>query len=82
MTVSTIGVDGFRSRVVLLKQYNEEGFIFTQIIIQKGKAIESNPRFVFFLKLWSAKSLLKVLHKRLFSSVSDTALIQGQMVVN
>jgi pyridoxamine 5'-phosphate oxidase len=48
MTVSTIGVDGFRSRVVILKQYNEEGFIFTQIIIQKGKAIESNPNVYHF----------------------------------
>ncbi len=29
MTVSTIGLDGFpKARVVLLKKYNEEGFIF------------------------------------------------------
>ena len=29
MTVSTIGLDGFpKSRVVLLKKFNEEGFIF------------------------------------------------------
>ena len=29
MTVATIGLDGFpKSRVVLLKKYNEEGFIF------------------------------------------------------
>ena len=29
MTISTIGIDGFpKARVVLLKKYNEEGFIF------------------------------------------------------
>lgn len=45
MTVSTIGLDGFpRGRVVLLKKFNEEGFIFyTNYNSEKGKAIIENP---------------------------------------
>ncbi|MEH6407618.1 MAG: pyridoxamine 5'-phosphate oxidase [Leeuwenhoekiella sp.] len=45
MTVSTIGIDGFpKSRIVLLKQYDEKGFIFyTNYESEKGKAIEANP---------------------------------------
>ena len=44
MTISTIGVDGFpKSRVVLLKKYTEEGFIFyTNYNSEKGKAIATN----------------------------------------
>jgi pyridoxamine 5'-phosphate oxidase len=47
MTVSTIGLDGFpKSRVVLLKKFSEEGFIFyTNYNSEKGKA----SLFVFFL---------------------------------
>lgn len=45
MTVSTIGLDGFpKSRVVLLKKFSEEGFIFyTNYNSEKGKAIQNNP---------------------------------------
>ena len=45
MTVSTIGLDGYpKSRVVLLKRYTYEGFIFyTNYLSEKGKAIEQNP---------------------------------------
>ncbi|MBU2951175.1 pyridoxamine 5'-phosphate oxidase [Tamlana agarivorans] len=45
MTVSTLGLDGYpKSRVVLLKRYTYEGFIFyTNYNSEKGKAIESNP---------------------------------------
>lgn len=44
MTVSTIGLDGFpKSRVVLLKKFNEEGFIFyTNYESEKGIAIANN----------------------------------------
>jgi len=44
MTISTIGLDGFpKSRVVLLKKYTHEGFIFyTNYNSEKGKAIEAN----------------------------------------
>ncbi len=45
MTVSTIGTDGFpKSRVVLLKEYSNEGFVFyTNYNSEKGKAIAQNP---------------------------------------
>ena len=45
MTVATIGLDGFpKSRVVLLKKYDEEGFVFyTNYDSEKGKAILNNP---------------------------------------
>ncbi|MBV7270386.1 pyridoxamine 5'-phosphate oxidase [Winogradskyella luteola] len=45
MTISTIGLDGYpKSRVVLLKKYTYEGFIFyTNYNSEKGKAIKANP---------------------------------------
>lgn len=45
MTVSTFGQDGFpKSRIVLLKQYTYEGFIFfTNYDSEKGRAIAANP---------------------------------------
>ncbi len=45
MTVATIGLDGYpKSRVVLLKKYTYEGFIFyTNYRSEKGKAIAKNP---------------------------------------
>ncbi|MCL4152226.1 UNVERIFIED_CONTAM: hypothetical protein GTU68_040614, partial [Idotea baltica] len=45
MTVATIGLDGFpKSRVVLLKKFTYEGFIFyTNYKSEKGKAIANNP---------------------------------------
>lgn len=46
MTISTIGLDGVpKNRVVLLKKYTWEGFIFyTNYNSDKGKAIENNPK--------------------------------------
>lgn len=46
MTISTIGKEGFpKNRVVLLKKYTYEGFIFyTNYNSEKGKAIEENPK--------------------------------------
>ncbi|WNH10407.1 pyridoxamine 5'-phosphate oxidase [Thalassobellus suaedae] len=45
MTISTIGLDGYpKNRVVLLKRYTYEGFIFyTNYTSEKGKAIDVNP---------------------------------------
>ena len=45
MTIATIGKDGFpKSRVVLLKKYNEAGFVFyTNYKSEKGRAIKENP---------------------------------------
>ena len=53
MTVSTIGLDGFpKSRVVLLKRFTYEGFIFyTNYNSEKVKAIAHNPN-VFLSFFW------------------------------
>ncbi|AUC81630.1 pyridoxamine 5'-phosphate oxidase [Lacinutrix sp. Bg11-31] len=46
MTISTIGLNGFpKSRVVLLKKFTFEGFIFyTNYESEKGLAIQNNPK--------------------------------------
>ena len=46
MTISTIGTNGFpKNRVVLLKKYTLDGFIFyTNYKSEKGQAIEKNPK--------------------------------------
>ncbi|WP_457615745.1 pyridoxamine 5'-phosphate oxidase [Lutibacter sp.] len=46
MTISTIGTDNYpKNRIVLLKKYTWEGFIFyTNYNSEKGKAIEKNPQ--------------------------------------
>ena len=45
MSLSTIGTDGFpQSRIVLLKDFNEQGFtFFTNYGSEKGQAIAHNP---------------------------------------
>lgn len=46
MSISTLGLDGFpKTRVVLLKKYTHEGFIFyTNYESEKGKAIKKYPK--------------------------------------
>ncbi len=46
MTIASIGKDGFpKSRVVLLKSYSENGFVFfTNYKSDKGRAIANNPK--------------------------------------
>lgn len=46
MSLSTIGLDGFpQTRVVLLKEYDKEGFVFyTNYGSEKGRAIEKDPK--------------------------------------
>lgn len=46
MTITTIGSDGFpKARVVLLKKYDENGFVFyTNYTSEKGKAIAENNK--------------------------------------
>ena len=45
MTISTLGLDGYpKNRVVLLKKYTDEGFVFyTNYESEKGRAILANP---------------------------------------
>lgn len=46
MAVSAIGLDGFpKSRIVLLKKYDENGFVFyTNYNSEKGQSILANPK--------------------------------------
>ena len=75
MTVSTIGLDGFpRARVVLLKKFNEEGFIFyTNYDSEKGKAIEVNPHIClsFFWHSMERQVIIKGIAEKTAPSVSD-----------
>ncbi|UPQ79548.1 pyridoxamine 5'-phosphate oxidase [Flavobacterium azooxidireducens] len=75
MTVSTIGLDGFpKSRVVLLKKFNEEGFIFyTNYESEKGKAIEANPKLClsFFWHSMERQVIIKGIAEKTTSSISD-----------
>ncbi|WP_396188346.1 pyridoxamine 5'-phosphate oxidase [Flavobacterium sp.] len=75
MTVSTIGLDGFpKSRVVLLKKFNEEGFIFyTNYNSEKGKAILNNPHIClsFFWPIMERQVIIKGVAEKTASYISD-----------
>ncbi len=71
MTVSTLGVDGFpKSRVVLLKKYSGEGFVFyTNYESEKGKSIEANPKMS--LSFFWPQMERQVIVKGIAEKVSD-----------
>ncbi|CAM3098959.1 pyridoxamine 5'-phosphate oxidase [Flavobacterium frigoris] len=75
MTVATIGLDGFpKSRVVLLKRFTEEGFIFyTNYNSEKGKAIEANPNIClsFFWHSMERQVIIKGIAHRTSEVISD-----------
>lgn len=75
MTVSTIGLDGFpKARVVLLKKFNEEGFIFyTNYESEKGKAIEANPNVClsFFWHSMERQVIIKGIAEKTSAQISD-----------
>jgi len=75
MTVSTIGLDGFpKSRVVLLKKYSEEGFIFyTNYNSEKGKAITDNPNVClsFFWHSLERQVIIKGIAEKTPTNISD-----------
>lgn len=75
MTVATIGLDGFpKSRVVLLKKFNEEGFIFyTNYTSEKGKAIIENPTVClsFFWHAMERQVIIKGIAEKTTKDVSD-----------
>lgn len=75
MTVSTIGLDGFpKSRVVLLKKFNEEGFIFyTNYNSEKGKAILNNPNVClsFFWQSMERQIIIKGVTEKTSATISD-----------
>jgi len=75
MTISTTGIDGFpKSRVVLLKKYTWEGFIFyTNYNSEKGKAIEINPNICisFFWPALEQQIIIKGTAEKLSENLSD-----------
>ncbi|MDO4727797.1 MAG: pyridoxamine 5'-phosphate oxidase [Bacteroidota bacterium] len=75
MNVSTIGTDGFpKTRVVLLKKFNEEGFIFfTNYLSEKGKAIAENPNVClsFFWHCAERQVIIKGIAEQTDSLTSD-----------
>jgi pyridoxamine 5'-phosphate oxidase len=76
MTVATIGLDGFpRSRVVLLKKFTEEGFIFyTNYNSEKGKAIAQNPKIClsFFWHTMERQVIIKGIASKTSENISDS----------
>lgn len=75
MTVSTIGLDGFpKNRVVLLKKYTWEGFIFyTNYNSEKGKSIEANPNVClsFFWDKIERQIIIKGMAEKIPENLSD-----------
>lgn len=75
MTVATIGLDGFpKSRVVLLKKFNEEGFIFyTNYNSEKGKAIDIRPNIClsFFWSSLERQVIIKGIAEKTSDTISD-----------
>lgn len=75
MTVSTIGLDGFpKARVVLLKQFTFEGFIFyTNYDSEKGRAIaqNSNVCLSFFWHALERQVIIKGVAEKVPENISD-----------
>lgn len=75
MNISTIGLDGYpKSRVVLLKKYTYEGFIFyTNYESEKGKAIKSNPNVClsFFWHSAERQVIIKGKAEKISGNLSD-----------
>ncbi|WP_298902740.1 pyridoxamine 5'-phosphate oxidase [uncultured Psychroserpens sp.] len=75
MTLSTMGLDGFpKSRVVLLKKFTYEGFIFyTNYNSEKGKAITVNPNVClsFFWAAAERQVIIKGSVEKIAENLSD-----------
>jgi pyridoxamine 5'-phosphate oxidase len=75
MTLSTNGLDGYpKGRVVLLKRYNYEGFIFyTNYNSEKGKAILANPNVClsFFWHGAERQIIIKGKAEKIAANLSD-----------
>ena len=75
MTISTIGLDGYpKSRVVLLKKYTHEGFIFyTNYNSEKGNAIIANPNVClsFFWPAAERQVIIKGKADKIAENLSD-----------
>src|SRR5690606_13774705 len=75
MSVSTIGLDGFpKTRIVLLKKYDENGFVFyTNYNSEKGKAILANPQVClsFFWPKAERQIIIKGIAEKVEEAVSE-----------
>ena len=75
MTISTIGLDGFpKSRVVLLKKYTWEGFIFyTNYTSEKGTAIANNNQVCisFFWGALEQQIIIKGKAEKIAQNISE-----------
>ena len=75
MTLSTMGLDNFpKSRIVLLKKYTFEGFIFyTNYNSEKGQAILNNPNVClsFFWHGAERQIIIKGKAKKIAANLSD-----------
>ena len=75
MTVATIGVDGFpKSRVVLLKKFDNNGFIFyTNYNSEKGQSISNNPNIClsFFWHALERQVIIKGTAQKTSEKTSD-----------
>ncbi|MEA1784928.1 pyridoxamine 5'-phosphate oxidase [Arenibacter sp. GZD96] len=75
MSVSTLGLDGFpKTRVVLLKKYTFEGFIFyTNYESEKGRAIAKNPKVClsFFWPIIERQIIIKGTAEKIAENLSD-----------
>ena len=75
MSISTIGEDGFpKTRVVLLKKYTHEGFVFfTNYKSEKGKSIQKNPNVClsFFWPGMERQIIIKGKAEKIAENLSD-----------
>ena len=75
MTIATVGNDGFpKNRVVLLKKFTWEGFIFyTNYNSEKGKAIAKNPKVClsFFWHTLERQIIIKGKAEKIAENMSD-----------
>ncbi len=75
MNIATIGLDGFpKSRIVLLKRFTWEGFIFyTNYNSEKGKAIENNNKvnLSFFWQTTERQIIIKGFAEKISENLSD-----------
>jgi len=75
MTVATLGSDGYpKSRVVLLKKFDEEGFtFFTNYESEKGRALGLNPKVClsFFWPSLERQVIIKGIAEKTSAAVSD-----------
>ena len=75
MTIATISTDGYpKSRVVLLKKYTWEGFIFyTNYTSEKGKAIQENNNVClsFFWPKLEQQIIIKGKAEKVAENISD-----------